>query len=70
MVEGVGVHPEAAIFSSAAARAMFPCRTAVAKYSIALSVTLNDGLAIYTHKRSEERPAIKALLAWLKAELA
>ena len=34
------------------------------------SVTLDDGLAIYTRNRSQERPAVKALLAWLKAQLA
>ncbi|MGP1253050.1 MAG: LysR substrate-binding domain-containing protein [Kiloniellales bacterium] len=34
------------------------------------SVTLDDGLAVYRHKRSQERPAVKALLAWLKAQLA
>ena len=34
------------------------------------SVTLDDGLAVYTRNRSQERPAVKALLAWLKAQLA
>ena len=34
------------------------------------SVVLDDGLAVYTRNRSQERPAVKALLAWLKAELA
>ena len=34
------------------------------------SVPLDDGLAVYTRNRSPERPAVKALLAWLKAELA
>ena len=34
------------------------------------SVPLDDGLAVYTRHRSQERPAVKALLAWLKAELA
>ena len=33
------------------------------------SVTLDDGLAVYTRNRSQERPAVKALLAWLKAQL-
>ncbi len=34
------------------------------------SVVLDDGLAVYTRNRSQERPAVKALLAWLKVELA